>query len=49
MMGKQIVRCPRDDRVTIASAMIHLLPLAPWIMAGVLYHASMILPAPKNS
>ena len=25
-MGKQMVRCPRDDRVAIPSAMIHLLP-----------------------
>ena len=25
-MGKQMVRCPRDDRVAISAAMIHLLP-----------------------
>src|SRR5271157_3980318 len=25
-IGRQMVRCPRDDRVAIPSAMIHLLP-----------------------
>ena len=25
-MGKQMVRCPREDRATVPSAMIHLLP-----------------------
>src|SRR4051794_23815999 len=48
-MGKQMVRCPRDERVARPSAMIHLLPCTPWIMAVLSRHVSMVLPAPPKS
>src|SRR5512135_1502743 len=32
-MGKQRVRCPRDDRVARLPTMIHLLSRTTWIMA----------------
>src|SRR5437762_735166 len=48
-MGKQMVRCPRDERVARSSAMIHLLPVTPWIMAVFVCHVSMLPAAPPNS
>src|SRR4051812_1822760 len=48
-MGKQRVRCPRDERVARPSAMIHLLPVTPWIMAVFVCHVSMIPAAPPIS
>jgi len=47
-MGKQMVRCPRDDRVAIASAMIHLLSGTAWIMAILSRHVSMVPPPLQN-
>src|SRR3982751_1191157 len=47
-MGKQMVRCPRDERVARPSAMIHLLPVAPWIMAVFACHVSMLPTTPPK-
>src|SRR3954470_3457974 len=47
-MGKQRVRCPRDERVARSSAMIHLLPVAPWIMAVFACHVSMLPTTPPK-
>src|SRR4051794_28346620 len=44
-----MVRCPRDERVARPSAMIHLLPVTPWIMAVFVCHVSMLPAAPPNS
>src|SRR4051812_18043902 len=47
-MGKQRVRCPRDDRAARLPAMIHLLSYTAWIMAILSCHVSMVLPPTKS-
>src|ERR1700682_3466224 len=48
-MGKQMVRCPRDDRVARLPALIHLLSGTSWIMAVLSRHVSMVPPPPTKS
>src|SRR4051794_33797663 len=47
-MGKQRVRCPRDDRIARLPAMIHLLSCTAWIMAILSCHVSMVPPPTKS-
>src|SRR5512135_1183630 len=46
-MGKQRVRCPRDDRVARLPAMIHLLSRTTWIMAVLSRYVSRVPPPYK--